>query len=225
MNTSLKHIALIPDGNRRWAKQHGLPVILGHQKGYEKVRDFISFSKSVGIQYVTVWAFSTENWNRKEEEVDDLMKLILNGLAKIHDDARKEKSKVVHIGRKDRLSKEIISLMNIIENETKTYQDFCLVLAVDYGGNDELQRAGQELVLASNTSKRIGDYLDTAKVLIPDVDLVVRTGGEKRTSGFLPVQSAYAEWIFDHRLLPDFDKNAFDEVIKEYHTRSRRYGM
>ena len=123
------------------------------------------------------------------------------------------------------MNKEIISLMNIIENETKTYQDFCLVLAVDYGGNDELQRAGQELVLASNTSKRIGDYLDTAKVLIPDVDLVVRTGGEKRTSGFLPVQSAYAEWIFDHRLLPDFDKNAFDEVIKEYHTRSRRYGM
>lgn len=224
MENPLTHIALIPDGNRRWAKQNNMPVYKGHERGYEKVREFLALAKKHGIQFVTVWAFSTENWNRKEEEVVGLMDIITKGLSKIHEDARKEKTKVVHIGRRDRLGGKLLTLLETVEKETSMYTEFCLCIALDYGGSDEFIRAGKEMILEIDSNKDICDYLDTAKVALPPIDLVVRTGGEKRTSGFMPLQSSYAEWVFEEKFLPDFDEVVFNKIIEEYNSRKRRFG-
>ena len=209
------HVALIPDGNRRWAKKHFLPSRIGHEKGYMRVREFVAFARNLGIAYVTLWVFSTENWKRETSEISDLMDLIKIGLEKIHEDAKKEKTRVVHLGRRDRLDKELLQLIEKVEEETKAYTGFCLCIALDYGGEDELIRAGEKLKEEQVATETITSYLDTAQFLIPSVDLVIRTGGEKRTSGFMPIQTAYAEWVFEEKFLPDFDETAFTEVVKE----------
>lgn len=220
----LKHIAIIPDGNRRWAKQHKKPSLYGHKCGYKRIQECISYARENSIPVLTVWAFSTENWKRKKDEVDDLMAIIIKGLSKIHKDAKKEKVRVVHIGRRDRLGKKIIDLMEKTEEETNTYKDFTLCLAVDYGGEDELLRAEEKLKVSKETSKNIQDFLDTTLCAIPAPDLIIRTGGEKRTSGFMPLQSVYAEWIFEEKMFPDFDTKTFKEAIDDYSFRTRRFG-
>lgn len=232
MVATLKHIAIIPDGNRRWAKEHNLPAILGHEKGYERVRECVSSAREMGIAFVSVWAFSTENWKRKEEEIDDLMGLVSKGLSKIHEDAKKEKTRVVHIGRRDRISKKLLSLMEEVEKETKTYDGFCLCIAIDYGGEDEIERAHMRAIADGDTvaatekyeAKKLSDFLDTTIQGVPSPDVIIRTGGETRTSGFMLMQSAYSEWIFEEKLFPDFDGEAFEKAIDTYKARTRRYG-
>lgn len=203
---------------------HNLKTLFGHEQGYERVSEFITSARKTGIQFVTVWVFSTENWKRKQDEVDDLMNLVTRGLSKIHTDAKKEKIRVVHIGRRDRVSKKLLTLMEEVEEETKGYDNFTLCLAIDYGGEDELERAGKLLKESPDTDKAIGDFLDMKRVSMPHIDLVIRTGGERRTSGFLPIQSSYAEWIFEDSLLPDFDEVLFLKALKEYDSRTRRFG-
>lgn len=232
MVATLKHIAIIPDGNRRWAKEHNLPAILGHEKGYERVRECVSSAREMGIAFVSVWAFSTENWKRKEEEVDDLMGLVSKGLSKIHEDAKKEKTRVVHIGRRDRISKKLLSLMEEVEKETKMYNGFCLCIAIDYGGEDEIERAHMRAIADGDTvaatekyeAKKLSGFLDTTIQGVPSPDVIIRTGGETRTSGFMLMQSAYSEWIFEEKLFPDFDGEAFEKAIDTYKARTRRYG-
>lgn len=219
-----KHIAIIPDGNRRWAKQHKKPTIYGHFQGYERVRECIAYAREVGISIVTVWAFSTENWKRKQDEVGELMTLITKGLSKIHREAKKEKFCVVHIGRRDRMDKKILKLIEKVEEETKEYKNFTLCLAIDYGGEDEMRRAETRLVEERSKNKNIVDFLDTTLQNITNPDLIIRTGGESRTSGFMPLQSAYSEWIFEDRMFPDFDTKVFQEALDEYTSRSRRFG-
>ncbi len=230
---SIKHIAIIPDGNRRWAKQQGKPAFFGHSKGYERIRECITYARDAGISVITVWAFSTENWKRKQEEVGELMTLITKGLSKIHRDATKEKTRVVHIGRRDRLDAKILKLIEKVEEETKQYTGFTLCLAVDYGGEDEVMRAESrkskvdELAnsnLGLHGRKELIQYLDTSIHKIPNPDLIIRTGGEHRTSGFMPLQSTYAEWVFEEKLFPDFDTPTFKQALDTFAQRSRRFG-
>lgn len=219
-----RHVALIPDGNRRWAKHNNVPILVGHQRGYERIREFIAFAKASSVEVVTVWAFSTENWKREASEVTDLMNLVGRALSQIHEDAKKEKARVVHIGRRDRMDAKLIALLEKVEEETKMYTGFCLCLAIDYGGEDEIERAGVLLKDSLDKDKTMQDFLDTTRASIPPLDLVIRTGGEKRTSGFMPLQSTYAEWIFEEKLLPDFDTEACKGAFSEFASRVRRFG-
>lgn len=219
-----KHIAIIPDGNRRWAKQQNKPSAYGHAKGYERIQDCITFAREVGVSVITVWAFSTENWKRTQDEIGELMSLIVKGLSKVHRDAKKEKTRVVHIGRRDRLGKKLTKLIDIVEEETKGYKGFTLCLAIDYGGEDEMRRAEIRKQELKNGKQELIQCLDTESCKIPNPDLIIRTGGEKRTSGFMPLQSAYAEWIFEETLFPDFDTKVFQKSIDTYATRCRRFG-
>jgi undecaprenyl diphosphate synthase len=219
------HVAIIPDGNRRFAESQGIAKVLGHARGYERTKDLIAHARSVGIQVLTLWAFSTENWAREEGEVVDLLALIKRGLLELQRESRIQKTRLVHIGRRDRLGGEIIRLLETIEDETKEYTDFCLCIAIDYGGEDEVKRA-VELLRGdqSGSMKSVVDYLDTSRANIPPPDLIIRTGGEKRTSGFLPLQSAYAEWVFEKVMFPDFDTILFQKALDEYTFRTRRFG-
>lgn len=227
---SLKHIAIIPDGNRRWAKENNLPALFGHERGYERTRELLTYAREAGIEYITMWAFSTENWKRKQEEVDGIMGLLTKGLLKIHEDAKKEKTRVVHIGRRDRIHKKLLELIENIEEETKMYEGFCLCIAIDYGGEDEIERAeirrreSKKIYNNESNERSILNFLDTTIAKVPAPDLIIRTGGETRTSGFMPLQSAYAEWIFETVLFPDFSVDVFQKAIDEYRSRCRRFG-
>ncbi len=219
-----KHIAIIPDGNRRWAKQHNKSSAFGHAKGYQRIQDCITYAREVEVSVITVWAFSTENWKRTQDEVGELMSLIVKGLSKVHRDAKKEKTRVVHIGRRDRLGSKLTKLIDTIEEETKNYKGFTLCLAIDYGGEDEMMRAESRKQKAESRSQELIQYLDTEVHKLPNPDLIIRTGGEKRTSGFMPLQSSYAEWVFEEKLFPDFDIETFQKNIDVYKNRVRRFG-
>jgi undecaprenyl diphosphate synthase len=224
MKNSLQHIAIIPDGNRRWAKERNLPAIAGHKKGYERVKELVECAREVGVSYVTFWAFSTENWKRSDEEVQALLHIIHEGLSTLYKEIQKEKTRFVHIGRKDRLGDQLRILIQTMEKETRHFEGFCLVLGIDYGGEDELIRAVNTLESAHDSTKTVVDFLDTSISGIPCPDIIVRTSGEVRTSGFMPLQSAYAEWFFENAYFPDFDKKKLLSVIDNYKERQRRFG-
>ena len=216
------HVVVIPDGNRRYAKEHNLPSILGHKKGYERANELITEAKKLGIPYLTLWAFSTENWNRAEEEVKDLLALIEEGLKEIEKKMHREKGRFVHLGRKDRLGNNLVSLIEKLEQETKNYNDFCLSMAIDYGGEDEIRRA--EAKVKAHLGGSVFDHLDTTRHSLPCPDLIIRTSGEHRTSGFMPLQSLYSEWYFEDLPFPLFDASAFRRALSEYEKRERRFG-
>jgi undecaprenyl diphosphate synthase len=218
------HVAIIPDGNRRWAKEKGLSRAEGHLQGYTRAKEIISFAHDAGIHVVTIWAFSTENWKRTEDEVSELLVLIKKGLSELHTEAIEKKTRVVHIGRRDRLGKDIIDLIDETEMKTKEYDSRCLCIAIDYGGEDELARAENLMRESNNTTKSVKDFLDTSRANVPPPDFIIRTSGEKRTSGFMPLQSAYAEWFFTDVLFPDFGKEMFQKALNEYGNRNRRFG-
>ncbi len=218
------HLVIIPDGNRRWAKANNKLSFQGHLKGYERANELISEAKHLGIQVVTLWGFSTENWTREKSEVDELLKIIHKALRELHKRCHKDQAKFLHIGRKDRLTSEITTLIATIEEETKNYTEFCLCAAIDYGGEDELRRAGEKLQHSKNKDASIRDFLDTTLLSIPNPDFIIRTSGECRTSGFMPLQSAYSEWYFDTILFPDFDTEAFHKALDSYNLRNRRFG-
>lgn len=218
------HVVIIPDGNRRWAKERSKLTVEGHYRGYERVEELITEAKNCGVKYLTVWAFSTENWSRSEEEVSHLLKLIHKGLKALHNKAHAEKARFIHLGRKDRLGNEILTLISLIEEETKDYRDFCLCMAIDYGGEDEMKRAEEKLRLSNDDTLSVLDFLDTTLHSIPSPDFIIRTSGEYRTSGFMPLQTLYSEWYFENCNFPDFDTQAFHRALEAYHLRERRLG-
>ncbi len=219
-----KHVVVIPDGNRRWAKNKNMPCLYGHVEGYKRVKELVSFSKKNKIQFLTIWAFSSDNWKRGEGETKDIFGLIKKGLAEIHKLLKKEETRLLHIGRKDRLPKDVLEIILKIEEDTKDYNSFTLCIAIDYGGEDEIKRAGVLLKESKDKNKTIFDFLDTAINKIPNPDLIIRTGGEKRTSGFMPLQSAYAEYYFSDALFPEFDNEKFNSALLDYAKRERRFG-
>jgi len=225
-----RHIAIIMDGNGRWAKNRGLPRTAGHAAGAETFRRIANYCRAIGVEYLTVYAFSTENWKRSEEEIAGIMKLLHNYLVEALADMEKNHVKFKFFGDLSRLSPELQELCRKAENESADYQvqvNFCL----NYGGRDEIVRAARALAAEVAEGKRtadsvtedvFSDYLFSAGV--PDPELVIRPSGELRISNFLLWQSAYSEFVYMNVLWPDFREKDLDEAITEYHRRNRRFG-
>jgi undecaprenyl diphosphate synthase len=221
------HIALIPDGNRRWAKEHGLPTLQGHAKGLNRIQELSKVAQDMGIETMTVWGFSTENWDREQSERDYLFKLFMRMLRRMAREARSRNIRIRHLGRRDRLPSMIIDYLKKLEAETEENQRYQLNIALDYGGRDELIRAIKRMMDDGLTSDQVDErtfstYLDTGS--LPDPDLIIRTSGEHRVSGLLPWQGTYAEYYFSPLHLPDFGEAEFREAIAEYGRRQRRFG-
>jgi undecaprenyl diphosphate synthase len=226
-----RHVAIIMDGNGRWAKARGLPRGFGHRKGVEAVRDAVKSAREFGIEYLTLYAFSSENWRRPEDEVNDLMGLlkifIKRDLAELHSaDVR-----IRIIGARDGLRSDILQLLLEAEETTKNNGGLVLVIAFNYGSRDEIARAvakiagdvaGGRLAASEILPETISHYLDTAD--IPDPDLLIRTSGEVRLSNFLMWQAAYSELVFIPEFWPDFDRKIFLQAIETYKGRERRFG-
>ena len=221
------HIAVIPDGNRRWAKQKGLDELEGHRVGgaYEKMKSLIDESQKIGVKYFSIWVFSTENWKRSQRELDSLFEIIGNLLSSIEENLIKNKIKFRHIGRKDRLPKKLVDIVEHLEELTKDFDQFNFQLCIDYGGRDEIVRAVNKIL--KNGFNEIAEndlinYLDSHG--IPDPDLIIRTSGDYRMSGFMPFQSAYSEFYFTDVHFPDFGPLQLREAVESFDKRKRRFG-
>jgi len=222
-----QHIAIVPDGNRRWAKAKGLPTLAGHKKGFDRTFEIIEHAQKVGVKVLTFYAFSTENWNRARKEVDYLMNLFILFFDKKMAKLNEMGIKLRHLGDMGRLNDECVSKLKEGIETTKDNAGLIVQLAINYGGRDELTRVIKKIVSAkikpTEISERIiSDNLDTTGVADPD--LVVRTSGEERLSNFLLWQTAYSELYFPAITWPDFTKKEFDKAINEYNSRQRRLG-
>jgi undecaprenyl diphosphate synthase len=225
------HVAIIMDGNGRWAKARGLPRVAGHQRGAEAVRTAVESCKTIGVKYLTLYAFSSENWKRPATEVDDLMGLLRHYLSREIDQLNRTGVRLRCIGEREGLASDIIKLIDEAEGKTRGNSELTLQIAVNYGGQNEILNAcrsiASEVAEGTLSAEQISDevfadHLHTAG--IPDPDLLIRTSGEKRLSNFLLWQSAYAELVFLDTLWPDFGKDELLKAIDEYHSRDRRYG-
>lgn len=224
---SLKHIAIIPDGNRRWAKEKGLASMDGHRQGYERFKQFGDWALARGIEHVTFWAFSTENWKRSKEEVGYLMDLLLFALTKESEEYHKRNVRLKVIGRREELSPALQHAIKDLEENTKNNTRGQVNLCLNYGGRAELVHAVQEIVASGISKDTVTEELISRSLWtadIPEPDLVIRTGGEKRLSGFEPWQTIYSEWAFEDMYWPDFTEADFDRVLADYAERERRYG-
>ena len=225
------HIAIIMDGNGRWAKKRFMPRNYGHMQGAKVVEQICEDADSIGIKYLTVYAFSTENWNRPQDEVEALMKLLRNYLKDCIKRANNNNMRVRVIGEKSRLSDDIRSKIEELEECSKNNTGLNFTIALNYGSRDEIVRAVREIskdvkdgkISESDIDdKMISDYLDTRG--IPDPDLLIRTSGEERLSNFLLWQLAYTEFYFTDVLWPDFNKKELIKAVEKYNERDRRFG-
>lgn len=227
-----QHIAVILDGNGRWAKKRGLPRAMGHKAGCEAVEQLVRDCAAIGVKYLTVYGFSTENWKRSEEEVGALMNLFRFYLKKLLGIAKEEGCRCLMIGDKSRFAPDIIKAIDTLVEETKDNTKMTFVIAINYGGRDELRRAAVRLLKQYEeapfdpetelTESMIACCLDTAGT--PDPDLLIRTSGELRISNFLLWQIAYSEIYVTDILWPDFDRTALEDAILAYNGRERRFG-
>jgi len=226
-----RHVAIIMDGNGRWAQARGRPRLFGHHAGAKRVREIVEACPDLGVKYLTIFAFSTENWKRTQVEVAGLMSLFRRYITKEARDLRDEGVRVRFIGDRVRLDDKLVSLMDELEHMTEGNDRVHLTIALNYGGRDEVARATKRLaedVAAGRVKPEDVDeetlpkYLDTC--VLPDPDLVVRTSGEARISNFLLWQSAYAEYEFIETLWPDFSAEIFAELVGRFGKRDRRFG-
>ena len=226
-----RHIAIIMDGNGRWAKARGLPRIAGHERGAETVKCAVQTCRDVGVGYLTLYAFSSENWKRPPAEIDDLMGLLQIYLRHEISDLDQQGVRLRFIGRRERLSKNILSLIGEAEKRTENNDGLVLIIALDYGSHSEIimavrslaEKAAAGLIEPSSIDEiTFSHYLETAG--IPDPDLLIRTSGEKRLSNFLLWQSAYTEFVFLDICWPDVSQDRLIEAMEEYGRRDRRFG-
>jgi undecaprenyl diphosphate synthase len=226
------HIAIIMDGNGRWAKMKGKERFEGHIEGVVSVKACIKAARKRGVRYLTLYAFSTENWGRPQAEVDALMQLFCKSVTKETPELIEQGVRVQIIGRRDRFSEEVRERLLHIENSTSGGDKLTLILAFDYSSRDEMVRAMRDIankvVKGEMCSEEINDetisaHLDTAN--IPDPDLIIRTSGECRLSNFLLWQASYAEMYFPQTMWPDFREEEFDKALEVYASRERRYGV
>ena len=226
-----QHIAIIMDGNGRWAKKRGLPRTAGHAAGAEAFRRTANYCRKIGVKYLTVYAFSTENWKRSEEEISGIMKLMGKYLKEALADMEKNKVRFKVFGDISRLSPELKNLCTEAQERSAAYNDVQVNFCLNYGGRDELVRAAKAFAEDVKTGKYAAEdlteelmsrYLYSADV--PDPELIIRPSGELRTSNFLLWQSAYSEYVFLNVLWPDFKEADLDEAIAQYNSRNRRFG-
>jgi undecaprenyl diphosphate synthase len=226
-----RHVAIIMDGNGRWARARGLPRTAGHNRGAEAVRRTLKAAVKAGVQHLTLFGFSSENWKRPASEVDDLMGLLRHYLQREIEEIHKNGVKLAVIGERDRLGADIVKLISDAEKRTAGNTRLNLNIALSYGSRGEIVLAARAAMQAALDGRLKPEELDERhfeNLLLtagtPDPDLLIRTSGEKRISNFLLWQCAYAEFVFVDRLWPDFDENDFNAAIQEYHGRTRRYG-
>ncbi len=224
------HVGIIMDGNGRWAKKRGLPRKFGHREGAKTFRKITRHAKKIGIKYLTLYAFSTENWKRPKDEVDAIMELFDKNLDEVRDFIE-ENIRVMFIGDRTLLSPSLQKKMKSVEEDSKDFDSMTLVLAINYGGQDEITRAVRDISLEVRagtlepekiTREIIERHLDTKG--IPPVDLIIRPSGEQRISNFLIWQSAYAEYIFSDILWPDYKPEDLEDAVYEFMKRNRRFG-
>ena len=227
-----QHVAIIMDGNGRWAKQRGLPRLEGHRQGVETVRRVVDAAREIGIRYITLYAFSAENWKRPPEEVSGLMGLLDYFLKRELDNLIKEKVRLHTIGRTDELPANVRRELERVKEATKSFTQWNLVLALNYGSRTEVADAARDYAKAVQagreepaacTWERFSRFLYTAD--FPEPDLLIRTSGETRLSNFLMMQLAYAELVFLPTLWPDFGKAELAAAVAEFGRRERRYGL
>lgn len=228
---NLEHVAIIMDGNGRWAQNKGRPRLFGHQAGARRVREIVESCPDLGIKYLTMFAFSTENWKRTQIEVSGLMKLFKRYIYKETKPLIDAGVRVRFIGDRVRLEASLVKLMDQLENMTKENTEVNLTIAINYGGRDEVSRAAKRMardVQSGNLSvenineETLPRYLDTH--VLPDPGLVIRTSGEARISNFLLWQSAYSEYEFIDTLWPDFTAEIFSSIVNDFENRERRFG-
>ena len=226
-----QHVAIILDGNGRWAKAKGLPRHMGHVEGCKTVERTVEDAARLGIRYLTVYGFSTENWKRSEEEVSGLMDLFRYYMVRLLKIAKAQNVRVKSIGDRTRFAKDIIEGINRLEEETKDNTGLTFIIAVNYGSRDEMIRGMKRMLqdvqsgaLAAEdlNEERFASYLDTAG--IPDPDLLIRTSGEMRLSNYLLWQLAYTEFYFTDIYWPDFNREELVKAIEKYNKRERRFG-
>jgi len=226
-----RHIAIIMDGNGRWAKKRGLPRTAGHAAGAEAFRRTANYCRTLGVEYLTVYAFSTENWKRSEEEVAGIMRLLGKYLEEALQDMEKNHVCFKFFGDLSRLSPELQKLCYDAESRSAEYREVQVNFCLNYGGRDEIVKAAQAYAKDVAAGKRepeelteqiLSEYMYSAGV--PDPELIIRPSGELRTSNFLLWQSAYSEYVFMNVLWPDFQPADLDAAIAEYHRRNRRFG-
>ena len=220
-----KAIGIILDGNRRWAKERGFPSLEGHRKGFDKIQDVFDWCREVEVAEVTLYAFSTENWNRSSEEVSYLMDLFEKMIDKLGKGSKKQGTKIRFIGDKTRFSKKLQTGMKRLETETDACKNGTLIIALSYGGRLEILQAVETLLKKGDATINEVELKEAmwSKGLL-DPDLIIRTGGEKRLSNFLTWQSVYSELFFTNTMWPDFSKGEFLKIIAEYSERERRHG-
>lgn len=223
------HIAIILDGNRRWARSHGLPTLEGHRRGFEAGLKIARAARSWGVHTFTVWGFSTENWDRSEAEIKYLQGLFRKMVDVVKKEARKDNIRFVHLGRKDRLPKDLVNYIKEVEEETRGNKSHVFNVALDYGGHDEILRATKRIIKDGVKAEELDEgkfasYLDTGDQPYPYVDLLIRTSGEQRTSGLLPWQLNYAEFYWELEHLPDMTPEKLKNIILDYSRRRRRFG-
>lgn len=220
------HVGIIMDGNGRWAQKRNLPRTAGHKEGLEVAKRIISCAAEVGIKYVTLYTFSTENWKRTEEEVGFLMGLITRHLRAEYKFYKEHGIRIRHIGDTSKLPVSVQKEMTAAEEETADFKKMTVVLAINYGGRDELIRAlgklSSKILDGSICEQDISKAFDVPD--LPDADIIIRTGGEKRLSNFLLWQSAYSELFFSDTLWPDFDCKEFLSILSDFNNRDRRFG-
>ncbi len=226
-DTVIKHLAIIMDGNRRWAKERGLLSVQGHREGYETLKRIGTACLDRGIEILTVFAFSTENWKRTQEEVGYLMDLLEEALRNELSYFKTKETRIRVIGRRDGLRPSVLSAIEDAERETAHFTKCTLCLCVNYGGRPELVDAVKALVAEGKTADQIDEAAIQSKMYwpdMPDPDLIIRTSGEERLSGFLLWQSAYSEFYWTKKHWPDFDEQELDSALEAYAARQRRYG-
>ncbi len=226
-----QHVAIIMDGNGRWAKSRGLPRVAGHRRGAEAVRRTVMAAADLGIRYLTLFGFSSENWKRPVDEIRDLMGLLRHYLRGEIAELHRKGVRFRVIGDRARLPPDIVTLIDNSEHLTRDNQLITLSIALSYGGRAEIARAARRIAEEVQAGRLAVEAVDEACFCrhlltdgIPDPDLLIRTSGEQRISNFLLWQSAYSEFVFTDTLWPDFDKPDLERALRDFHTRERRYG-
>jgi len=221
------HVAIIMDGNGRWAQKRGLPRLDGHRVGVDSIQKILKTLSQKGVQYVTLYAFSTENWNRPEEEVTGILEILQYALRVQTEALHENNVRIVHIGKQDRLSPQLREEVARAEQLTRGNSGITLNVAFDYGGRDEILAAVKKIIRDGIPEDQVDEALFQSYLFTghsPDPDLIIRTGGEMRISNFLLWQSAYSEYYHTPTLWPDLESDEIERVLEDYSTRQRRFG-
>ena len=216
------HIAVIMDGNGRWAKNRGLPRLMGHRQGLKVAENFIDYSLSIGVKYLSLFVFSTENWKRPQKDVNSLFSLADKYLSRFQKFC-KDRVRVVVSGEREGLPAKLVEKINLIEEKTREFDAICVNLCINYGGQREIVEAVKKLN-KEGVEITVESIAENLYNNLPAPDVIIRTGGQKRLSNYLLYQSAYAELFFTDTLWPDFTKEEYDKILAEFSVRTRNFG-